>query len=112
VEIRPLFAGLFQLMTLSVVGSDLALSLAAIWPVCRGSPSRSRWYPRVLRMPQFTNINGAFCQPARDDCGTAFTELQVPHRDFEAAVAEQQTKCGADSDGAKLDQVSFAATLQ
>jgi len=33
---------------------------------------------------------------ARDDCGAAFLELQVRHRDFESAVAERQAKCGTD----------------
>jgi len=30
---------------------------------------------------------------ARDDCGAEFVELQVTHRDFEAAVAERASKC-------------------
>jgi hypothetical protein len=36
------------------------------------------------------------CSLARDDCGAAFLELQVRHRDFESAVAERQAKCGTD----------------
>jgi hypothetical protein len=30
---------------------------------------------------------------ARDDCGAEFIELQVTHREFEAAVDERQLKC-------------------
>jgi hypothetical protein len=30
---------------------------------------------------------------ARDDCGAEFIELQVTHRDFEAAVAERAAQC-------------------
>jgi hypothetical protein len=30
---------------------------------------------------------------ARDDCAAEYIELQVTHRDFEAAVDERQAKC-------------------
>ena len=35
---------------------------------------------------------------ARDDCGAEFIELQVTHRDFEAAVLEHAAKCDGGSD--------------
>jgi hypothetical protein len=35
----------------------------------------------------------------RDECGTEFIELQVTHRDFEAAVAERVAKCASDRCG-------------
>ena len=35
---------------------------------------------------------------ARDDCGVEFIELQVTHRDFEAAVTQRAAKCSGGSD--------------